>query len=457
MKATLLLAAAAFAGILALSGSPPGRAGGRAQPTVELKVAPLAFSPNADGFKDTLRATIKVDAPVTLTIEIVSDKGVVPFNNAPGVSVQPGPVRFSWNGKKTTTGRVAKDGGYTLRATAVDSTGASAEAETRILLDTHAPVMTWGEVSPTVLQQGPLYLRFRLTDLTSRVQMKVGLLDQGGRSVRTGAGSFEVPGRVELRWPRTHNPRLLPGSYKVSLKGTDEAGNSGTSAARTFLVDHPVRAKVYGLFRGVGRRIALTFDDCNFGGAWSSILDTLKRYKIKGTFFCPGQMVLANPELARRTVREGHAIGSHGWDHANFGALSFGSAERRLDLDRDTWWKLARVAPTPYFRPPYGAYTATTIAAAGRAGYSAVVLWDVDPQDWRRPGPAAIESRILTHVRPGSIVLMHVLNQTAQALPSLVERLLGRKFVPVTLPELDRIGTATPGHWPPYSSSTSGA
>ncbi|HEX9416835.1 MAG TPA: polysaccharide deacetylase family protein [Gaiellaceae bacterium] len=457
MKAISLLAAAALAGMLALSGSAAGRASALAAPKVELKVSPPAFSPNADSVKDTLRATIRVDQAVTLTIEIVSEQGVVAFTDAPGVLVQPGPVRFSWNGRKGGTGHIAKDGHFTLRATVVDAAGGRSVAETRILLDTKPPVMIWGELSPTVLQQGPLTLRFRLADLATRVQLKLGLLGQSGNSVRTGAGSSAVPGPVELRWPRTHGARLAPGSYRISLEGTDEAGNSSTSAARSFLVDRSVRARVYGRFRGVGRRIALTFDDCNFGGAWTSILNTLARYKIKGTFFCPGRQVLANPEIARRTVHDGHAIGSHGWDHANFGALSFGSAERRLDLDRDVWWKLARVAPTPYFRPPYGAYTATTMAAAGRAGYSAVVLWDVDPRDWSRPGSAAIENRILTHVRPGSIVLMHVINQTAAQLPSLIHRLLGRRFVPVTLPELDRIGRATPGHWPPNSSATSGA
>lgn len=457
MKAISPLAAAALVGMLALSGSAAGRASALAVPKVALKVSPLAFSPNADGVKDTLRATIRVDQVVTLTIEIVNEQGVAAFSDAPGVVVQPGPVRFTWNGRKGGTGRLAKDGHFTLRATVVDAAGARSVVETRLLLDTKPPVMSWGDVSPTVLQRGPLHLRFRLFDLAARVRLKLALLGQSGNSVRTGAGSSAAPGPVELRWPRAHGARLAPGGYRVSLEGTDEAGNSSTSAGRPLLVERAVHARVYGLFRGVGRRIALTFDDCTSAGAWTRILNTLARYKIKGTFFCPGQKVLANPLIARRTVREGNAIGSHGWDHANFGVLSFRSAERRLDLDRDVWWKLARVAPTPYFRPPYGAYTPTTMAAAGRAGYSAVVLWDVDPQDWRRPGPAAIEERILTHVRPGSIVLMHVLDQTAAQLPSLVHRLLGRRFVPATLPELDRIGTATSGHWPPHRSSASGA
>jgi peptidoglycan-N-acetylglucosamine deacetylase len=459
VKATLLLVAAAFSGMLALTGPAAGGLEGGPLPTVDLKVSTPAFSPNGDGVKDTFRATIRVDSPVTLTIEIVSEGGVVVVSDAPGVSLQAGTVRFSWNGRKGAAeqGSPVRDGHYTVRATAVDATAAHAEAEAHLLLDTRPPVLLWGNLAPKVLERGPLYLHFRLYDLDARVKVKLELLDQNGSSVATGPGSFAAPGPVGLRWPRTHGARLPPAGYRLSLNGTDEAGNSSTSGARPFLVDHPVRARVYGLFRGVGRRIALTFDDCNFGRPWNSILNTLKRFKAKATFFCPGRQVLANPQLARRTVREGHAIGSHGWDHANFGTLSTASAEWRLDSDRDVWWRLARVSPTPYFRPPYGSYTSTTMAAAGRAGYRAVVLWDVDPQDWRRPGSAAIEDWILSHVRPGSIVIMHVIDQTATQLPSLIQHLLGRQLAPVTLPELDRIGTATSGHWPPYRSSTSGA
>jgi peptidoglycan/xylan/chitin deacetylase (PgdA/CDA1 family) len=161
--------------------------------------------------------------------------------------------------------------------------------------------------------------------------------------------------------------------------------------------------------------------------------------------------------VARRTVRDGHVIGSHGWDHADFTRLSFASSQGRLEQDRAAWWKLARVTPTPYFRPPYGAYNATTVAAAGRAGYSAVVLWDVDPRDWTQPGPGAIESRILSQVRPGSIVLMHTLSQTATQLPWLIQTLRSRHYIPLTLPELARVGTPTPGGWPAYSSGVPGA
>jgi peptidoglycan-N-acetylglucosamine deacetylase len=455
---TTLLSGALLAAIL-LSGPAPAGAHERAQPTVTLTV-PQVFSPNADGFKDTLRATISVNVPVTLTIQIVGPRGVTVFSDAPGISVQAGPVRFRWNGKTGPAGQgpVAADGRYTLRATAVDAGGAQAVASAPVVVDTQPPRITWGSLQPTRLKQGPLFLRFWLGDLT-RMTVKLSVVDQAGNPVATGPPSLELPGRVSFRWPRNHAPRLDPGAYRMTLKATDDVGNASVSAPRAFLVDHPVRARVVARFLGVGRHIALTFDDCLFPNAWTSILDTLKRNHIKATFFCPGKQVLAFPTLARRTVAEGHAIGSHGWDHANFGFLSPAAAEQRLYEDRDVWWNLARVSATPYFRPPYGSYKASTMAAAGRTGYSLVVLWDVDPRDWTRPGSAAIEQRVVSHTRPGSIVLMHVLDQTAAALPSIIKQLRARHFLMVSLPALERIGTPSPGGWPTdqQGSRTSGA
>ena len=67
----------------------------------------------------------------------------------------------------------------------------------------------------------------------------------------------------------------------------DEAGNAATSTPKRFLVVRPVHSRVWANFSGVGRRIALTFDDCYVGSAWGSILDTLKRYGVEGDLLLP--------------------------------------------------------------------------------------------------------------------------------------------------------------------------
>jgi peptidoglycan/xylan/chitin deacetylase (PgdA/CDA1 family) len=203
-------------------------------------------------------------------------------------------------------------------------------------------------------------------------------------------------------------------------------------------------------FYGVGRRVALTFDDCNSRPAWYTILNTLRAHRLKAAFFCPGRQVLAAPDAARRTLADGHTIGSHGWDHANFKQLPYGSALTRLVSDREVWWRLARASPTPFFRPPYAAYTRATFAAAGRSGYSAVVLWDVDPSDYGNPSSSVVASRVLRAVRPGSIVLMHVTGQTAAALPTILRGLHSRGLRPEGLAQLWRRGRPSPAHWPSY-------
>lgn len=445
MNSSSALVVAALAAALVFAGT--ARARHVAAPVVTLDAAPAEFSPNGDGYRDAVRATITVDEPVTLTIQIVSDRGLVVYSNGPGVVAEPGEVVFRWNGK-TSRKRAAlpvRDGRYTIAATAVDSTGASAEAQAEVLLDTHPPALVWRSV-PSVVRDA-LRLGVQAHDLSASLRLKLGLVDQSGTVMPVRGVFLRAPGKLALVWPKSRVMRLTPQAYSLALTATDAAGNAGATTVRRFLLDHPVHSRVYARFSGVGRHVALTFDDCNSAPAWSSILRTLARFKLKATFFCPGRQVLAKPELARRTVHEGHAIGSHGWDHARFASLSYESALQRLVEDRNVWWKLARVATTPYFRPPYGTFRTSTLAAAGRAGYAAVVLWDVDPQDWRQPGSSVIESRILAHVKPGSIVLMHVLPQTAAMLPSLIAHLSSRHLLPVTLPELDRLGTPSPGGW----------
>src|SRR5437762_8647922 len=85
--------------LLAVAQPAPGKLAPPPPPTVTVKVTPTAFSPNGDGVKDSLRATIQVDQPVTLTIEVVNDRGESVYSDAPGVSVQAGSLGFRWNGR----------------------------------------------------------------------------------------------------------------------------------------------------------------------------------------------------------------------------------------------------------------------------------------------------------------------------------------------------------------------
>ena len=153
-----------------------------------------------------------------------------------------------------------------------------------------------------------------------------------------------------------------------------------------------------------------------------------RAYGTHGTFFPLGPYVAASPSLARRTIAEGHAVGSHGWTHTEMTRQSYGAVRQRADRSEAPWWNAARATPVQYCRPPYGAYNGTTVAAAGSAGFTRVVLWDVDPRDWAEPGSGVIASHVLSHVRSGAIVCMHLRPQTAAALPAILSGLQGARL-----------------------------
>lgn len=188
------------------------------------------------------------------------------------------------------------------------------------------------------------------------------------------------------------------------------------------------------------RAVALTFDDgpSSYTGR---VLDVLRRHDAKATFFLIGQQVSGGRAVLRRALREGHELANHSWNHAD---LSGGG---RAQL-RDTNAAIRRATGfTPcLFRAPYGAVSGTLIGQARDLGML-TIQWDVDPQDWARPGADAISARrpagaarVLGNVRSGSIVVMHdgggPREQTVAALPGMIATLKRRGYRLVTVSQL---------------------
>jgi peptidoglycan/xylan/chitin deacetylase (PgdA/CDA1 family) len=209
-------------------------------------------------------------------------------------------------------------------------------------------------------------------------------------------------------------------------------------------------ARVLGVVKDAGRRVALTFDDCGDATAWRSILSTLRAYDLRATFFCPGTAVRDHVALARRVRADGDRLCNHSWSHSALTTLSAAAIDHQLRLARNVLYGLTG-SRCPYMRPPYGAYNRRVLEIAGQLGYRRAVLWSVDPRDWERPGAAVITSRVLAATGPGSIVLMHTLPQTAAALPAILRGLRSHRLTVVGLPTLLAIGTPSHGGWPRYS------
>ena len=185
-----------------------------------------------------------------------------------------------------------------------------------------------------------------------------------------------------------------------------------------------------------GSYIALTFDDGPSAKLTPKLLDLLAAHHIKATFFVIGENVSEHPEIVARAAREGHQIGNHSWSHPNLGKMSDDGVRRQLQRTEDAIKSAIAARPT-LLRPPYGSITARQKRwIHADFGYK-IILWDVDPLDWKRPGPAVVRNRIVKQTRPGSIVLAHDIHPgTIDAMPATIEQLEANGFKFVTVSEL---------------------
>ena len=188
-----------------------------------------------------------------------------------------------------------------------------------------------------------------------------------------------------------------------------------------------------------GPYIAMTFDDGPSATLTPKLLDILATHQIKATFFVIGENVAEHPEIVTRAAREGHEIGNHSWSHPNFGKMSDDSVRSQVQRTDDAIKSATGSRPT-LLRPPYGSITAREKRwIHDQFGYQ-IILWDVDPYDWKRPGPAVVRNRILKETQPGSIVLSHDIHPgTIEAMPSTFDALEAKGFKFVTVSELIRM------------------
>ncbi len=173
--------------------------------------------------------------------------------------------------------------------------------------------------------------------------------------------------------------------------------------------------------------VYLTFDDGPNPTFTPQMLDLLYEYDAYGTFFVLGSSTTAYPELVERMIHDGHTVANHTWDHPSLAGISFAEFEWQL---RETA-KVIGPEIAPCMRPPYGAMDSNTRTWSESLGYE-VILWDIDPRDWERPGTNVIADRILGSVFPGAVVLLHDggqdRSQSVEALEIVLEELSGQGY-----------------------------
>ena len=199
--------------------------------------------------------------------------------------------------------------------------------------------------------------------------------------------------------------------------------------------------------------IAMTFDDGPSSANTPRLLEILKQRNIKATFFLIGQNAASNPDIVRQILADGHEIGNHSWTHPQLSKLSDDRVTTEINKTQDAIKEASGFTPT-ILRPPYGAITARQREWIENQFGLSIILWSVDPFDWKRPGASVITQRILSQVRPGAIILSHDIHkQTVDAMPATLDGLIAKGYKFVTVTQLIAMNKPKPSPAPAVNSA----
>jgi len=151
--------------------------------------------------------------------------------------------------------------------------------------------------------------------------------------------------------------------------------------------------------------IALTFDDGPDSTFTPAILDTLKKYGVKATFFLLGSNIEKYPDLVKRIAMEGHLIGNHTYSHPKLTDVSDEVYHQEIEKADALIQNLVGYKPR-FFRPTYGAINENQVKWATEQGMM-VIQWSIDTLDWKGLSADEITKTVESRVFPGSIVLQH--------------------------------------------------
>jgi peptidoglycan/xylan/chitin deacetylase (PgdA/CDA1 family) len=164
----------------------------------------------------------------------------------------------------------------------------------------------------------------------------------------------------------------------------------------------------------------LTFDDGPIPGLTEWVLDTLKNYNIKATFFCVGENIEKNKVIFERIISEGHKVANHTYNHVK-------GFKCKTEDYMSNAGKCEALTNSKLFRPPYGQLKSSQYKALLKDGYK-IVMWDVISYDYEKITPEQCLANVTRNCKKGSIILFHdnvkAEEKIRYALPKTIEHFL---------------------------------
>lgn len=185
--------------------------------------------------------------------------------------------------------------------------------------------------------------------------------------------------------------------------------------------------------------VYLTFDDGPIPNVTTFVLNTLKSFNVKATFFCIGDNISKHPEVFEQIKANGHAIGNHTYNH-----LKGWKTDDKTYIDN--FWQCQELTETNLFRPPYGRIKKSQIRKLVNSWQLTVgkrlktenselqtVMWDVLSGDFDlKLSPEKCYQNVIKNTRNGSIIVFHdslkAWDRLEYALPKSIEYLLQQGY-----------------------------
>lgn len=179
--------------------------------------------------------------------------------------------------------------------------------------------------------------------------------------------------------------------------------------------------------------VALTFDDGPHPEHTRRLLDGLAAREVPATFFLVGERLAGNEALVREMAVQGHQIGVHTWDHI---MLDEDVSEQEF---RTQMYKVRQGVKNVlgegmyWLRPPYGIMSPNL----QKLEDGPLIIWSVDPEDWKDRDQKRIVNYVLERVKDGDIILMHdMFAASIDAALEIVDELQNRGYCFVTVEQL---------------------
>jgi len=277
----------------------------------------------------------------------------------------------------------------------------------------------------------------------------LNIIFEPGQVAPEALGTVKAPlalDTLSAEWNRTEVDKLFP-DFIAALQAKEEAAKKAAEAeaAAKAAAAAAAQSRQVGSYLPAhgnvdcsqAKCIALSFDD-GPGAGTNAILDTLEQYHVSATFMVVGTQVASHAAELKREAANGNDIGSHTWDHADLTALTVAGIQNEVNRTQAAVMNVLGKQPF-MLRPPYGAYNQTVLQTVNMP----LILWSIDPDDWKDRDAGIIYQRVMSHAKPGAIILSHDLYPTtAAAYTRIIPDLISQGYTLVTVSNLMGINPA---------------